>query len=123
MKKMMMTAVAGLFAATMMAQEPVKQERPKTPEERAEMITKRMTTQLKLSDSQQEKVKSLILEREKARERNEKNRQEQMEKMDAEMKTLLSPEQYAKWTEKRKEMKEKRAAKMREKHGPEPKRD
>jgi Spy/CpxP family protein refolding chaperone len=109
MKKQIILVFAVLLgAAGTMAQEPVKPKQKKSPEERADHITSRMTEQLGLSAEQQVKVKAAILERESKRDADIKERKAQMEKMDQELKTVLTPEQYEKYKKKREEMKERR---------------
>ena len=82
-----------------------------TPEERANAITKRMTRELALTADQQAKVKSLILQRETERQEQMKARKAEMQKMDAELKTILTADQYNQFEQKKEEMKKKRQEK------------
>lgn len=84
-----------------------------TPEQRAELMTKRMTEQLSLTKEQQEKVYQLSLKQtaihaEQAKKRQElaKLMKEENQKNRQEIEKLLNPEQQKKWTElKSKQMK------------------
>lgn len=92
-------------------QSPVK----KTPEQRAEQITARMTKSLELNADQQKKIKELILKREQDREAMEvkiKANRELIEKQtDEEFKKILNSEQFQKFQKKKEEMKKKREEK------------
>ena len=83
-----------------------------TPEQRAELRSKKMTLDLDLTDLQQKKVKQLILDLEKDKPTISKNKREipseekyelkknQMDRRIAlkrEFKKILSPEQFEKW--------------------------
>ncbi len=100
-----------------------------TPEQVAEIQTKKMTLDLDLSSNQQKDVKALLLEEAKKREalKKEMNARSQEEKkfssdekykkqleildnqieLKAKMKKILNPEQMAKWEEKQNQRKEK----------------
>lgn len=100
-----------------------------TPEQVAELQTKKMTLDLDLNSNQQKEVKALLLEEAKKREaikkemnaRTEEERKltsdekykKQLEKLDnqielkAKMKKILSPEQMSKWEEHQSQRKEK----------------
>ncbi|MDC8005713.1 hypothetical protein POV27_16765 [Aureisphaera galaxeae] len=105
-----------------------------TPEQRAELKTKRMTLDLDLTDGQQQQVKVLLLEEEKNRpspEERKKNKKEltseefynkSIERLDAQiamkakLKEILSQEQYEKFEKSYKQRAhQKKRAKMR--HG------
>lgn len=92
-----------------LAQESTK-PRPakKTPEERAENITKRMTKELNLNADQQVKAKSIILKRELEREKVSKEIKEEHGKAKEEFKAFLTPEQFQKFEKREAEMKKKR---------------
>jgi protein CpxP len=117
MKKLIMMLFAVTIAtANIKGQEPNQPPPPKkTPEERAEMMTKRMTKNLDLKPEQQEKIKAIIIKREKEREEmqaNVRGKREQMEKqLDEDFEKVLSPEQFKKFKEKREEMKKKQMEK------------
>lgn len=117
MKKVIMILFAvSIVAASTLAQEP-QQPGPqkKTPEERAEHMTKQMTKALELNSDQQEKLKALIIKREKERQSmqaNVKMKREQMEKqMDEDLQKILNPEQFEKFKKRKEEMKKKRMEK------------
>lgn len=129
MKKLVVIALA-LFTINGMAQEKRTNQgnrkghselmKQMTPNDIADLKTKRLTLNLDLTDVQQEKVHALILNKAKANEtlRNkrraenienkakltkdefvniEKHRLDQQIKMKQEMKSILTPEQYAKF--------------------------
>ncbi|CAN5499940.1 hypothetical protein BH10BAC1_BH10BAC1_13360 [soil metagenome] len=102
-----------------MAQEPVKQKQSqKSPAERAENMTKRLTKELNLTADQQIKAKAIILKREQDRDNNVQKAKGAHAKTKAEFKTFLSEEQFKKYEEKEAEMKKKREE--RRKQGPPP---
>jgi hypothetical protein len=85
-----------------------EENRPRTPEERATAVSERITKELSLNDDQKKKVYEAALVRgQKMKEAMEKDGDEHtdrratmkpiMEAFDASMKTILNPEQYAKW--------------------------
>jgi Spy/CpxP family protein refolding chaperone len=117
MKKLIMILFAvATGTANINAQEPVQPPPPKkTPEQRAEMVTKNMTKNLDLKPEQQEKIKAIIIKREKEREalkENMKGRHEVMEKqLEEDFQKILSPEQFEKFKKRREEMKKKRMEK------------
>ena len=119
MKKIVMILfIAAMTAVSANAQEK-KQEAPsskKTPEERAENMTKRLSKELALSAEQEAKVKELILKREKQRAEGMKKAKEEMEKVDAEFKTIFTAEQYQKFEKKKEEMKAKRKENQQHRH-------
>ncbi len=92
-----------------MAQEPTKSDPPrKTPEERTENMTKRLTKELALNPEQQIKTKAIILKREQNREKMSKEMREEHMKVKQEFKSFLSEEQFQKFEKKEAEMKKKR---------------
>ena len=92
-----------------LAQEPAKAKQPKkTPEERAENMTKRLTKELDLTADQQVKAKAIILKREQEREKIEKSAREGHAKVKEEFKAFLTSEQFQKFEQKEAEMKKKR---------------
>ncbi|MFL5765393.1 MAG: hypothetical protein ACJ77K_15720 [Bacteroidia bacterium] len=121
MKKIIFILFAVAIASVnSMAQEPGRAQ-GKTPEERAENITKRLTKELDLSPEQQAKTKALILKQEQDRVKLQEQLKADREKMQAQMKqdheqmkaqfqTLLSSDQFKKFEAKEKEMKEKQEA-------------
>lgn len=81
-----------------------------TPEQRADLRTKRMTEQLSLTKDQQDKIYQLSLKqaKQRAEQREEQVRKrhelaqlmkEENQKNQQEIESLLSPEQQKKWTE------------------------
>ena len=126
MKKLMMTVA--LVAITLGAQAQEKEKR--TPEERAKAQTERMTKELGLSADQAAKLEPINLkyaqegaalraEYEAQREamRKEGKGRKLVEAHDAEVKPILTPEQYEKWQALKAEKKEKMKEKRKEKHG------
>ncbi|WP_147322845.1 hypothetical protein [Emticicia sp. C21] len=125
MKKILLvcTLVGGLISAAL-AQNPTRGERTeRTPEQRAELRTKRMQESLALSNDQYQKLLAINLDQEKKR---EEVRKEQREKMAANREQLkanhdaliksyesvLTPEQMTKFKEEGK----RRRAEMRDKY-------
>jgi len=114
MKKLIMILfVVALGAMNASAQDDNAQLPPqkKTPEQRANNMTKRMTKELALTTDQQAKINALILKREKQREEDMKARKVQMQQMDAEFKAILNADQYQKFEQKKEEMRKKRQEK------------
>lgn len=106
--------IIGLFmlaVATVNAQLP----QGKSPEERAEKRYARLTKELSLTAEQQTKVKQIILKNEQQRETKKQNEatKEENKKLrqsfDEELKAVLTPEQFTKLQETRKEMRAKHA--------------
>lgn len=89
----------------------------RTPEQRAELMTKRMTEQLSLTKEQQEKVYQLSLkqtalhsEHAKKKQALAKSMREENQKSRQEMESLLTAEQQKKWDElKSQQMKSRRS--------------
>jgi hypothetical protein len=123
MKKLIIAALL-VVGMTSFAQERNKMEKRHgraemekfTPEQRNELMLKKMTLELDLSAKQQVQMKSIIIEKSAKREAMMKARKENTEKptsdqrfamkskmldeqiaMKAKMKNILSPEQYKKW--------------------------
>ena len=104
-----------------LAQGPERSSPPKkTPEERAENMTKRLTKELNLSVDQQGKVKSIILKREQDREKIAKEMKEAPVKVKEELKVVLSPEQFQKFEAKEAEMKKNREERRKKSPPPAP---
>lgn len=100
---------AAIASVNSMAQELAKSDPPKkTPEERAENMTKRLTKELALNPEQQVKAKAIILKREQDREKITNDMKEGHEKVKEEFKLFLSQEQFQKFEKKEAEMKKKR---------------
>ncbi len=117
MKKIIVMLFAVVItSANMLAQEPRKNDHPKrTPEERAQVQLKKMTKDLALTADQQTKLKALFLKREQAKENKMKGHKDEREKMEADVQSILTPEQFQKFKTNREEMK-----KRREEHRPSP---
>lgn len=104
MKKLMIiAALAGLSVATQ-----AQEQKSKTPEERAQMRTERLAKQLDLSPEQVAQVQAINLkyidktdELRKERQAEHAETREAGKAMrgshEAEMKAVLTPEQYTKW--------------------------
>jgi periplasmic protein CpxP/Spy len=111
MKKKLMLMLGGIvISAAIMAQEPPPENAPekKSPQERAENMSNRLAKELALSADQKEKVKAVILKREMAREKNMEAMKDERDKVDAEFKAIMNPEQFKKFQEKKEEMMKKR---------------
>lgn len=92
-----------------LAQESIKSKpAKKTPEERAENMTKRLSKELNLNPEQELKTKAIILKRELERERITKDVKQAHSKAKEEFKSFLTPEQFQKFEKKEAEMKQKR---------------
>lgn len=112
MKKLMIIAVlAGLSVATQ-AQDKAR----KSPEERAKMRTEHMAKELELTPEQKAKVEAINLkyadkatelrkEREAERTEARKEGKAMHDAHDAEMKAVLTPDQYTRWQAKKEAMK------------------
>ena len=140
MKKLLVAALL-VVGMTTFAQEEVKQVKEQkeqmTPEQKVESQVKRMTKDLSLNEKQVQDIRALVAKEVSKREANKaemearkasgnKPSKEEMQArkaksqedelaMDANMKKILNPEQYAKWSQKMQERKEKMEAKKAEK--------
>ncbi len=106
MKKTLFTLFTVVITSvSIMAQDstPNNEKDKKSPEEKAEKITKKMADELVLTAEQQTKVKALILKREQERQERMKEEKMRREKMDADLKAILTPEQYNKMETMKKE--------------------
>ncbi|MDF2435774.1 MAG: hypothetical protein K0Q95_150 [Bacteroidota bacterium] len=114
MKKLLMTLfTVAVASVNTIAQEVAKTPPPrKTPEERADNMTARMTKALALNAEQQQKVKTMILQREKEKEELREKAKGSQEKMqasiEADLQKILTPEQFDKFKKNQEEMKKKR---------------
>lgn len=108
--------VSVLFAVAIVSANVLAQEKPiekaprpqKSPEERAELMTKRMTKELSLNADQQTKIKAVVLKRAQERDVRIKEAKEQRERGDSDFKSILTPEQYTLFLQHKEEMKKKR---------------
>jgi Spy/CpxP family protein refolding chaperone len=83
--------VVAIASSKMLAQGPPKEKGPKkSPEERAEMITKRMTKELALTPEQQTKVKAIVLKRAQERDAKIKEGKTIRDKVDHDFKLILT---------------------------------
>jgi periplasmic protein CpxP/Spy len=123
MKKPIILALFIACAAGSMAQD-VQQER-RTPEERAQAHTARMTKELGLTTEQAANVDAInrkyAAQTETMRTEQQQKRKTMREAHEAEMKAVLSPEQFATWQKKREEAKTKHMQRrMKRRAPPEP---
>ncbi len=125
-KKSIIFMLVSLFVVSISAQEQGKRQKM-TAEERATKQTEMMTKQLTLTADQQTKIQAINLKyaqqmdanMQKAKENEVKDREAmkaqmktQMDAKDAEMKQVLTSDQYKQWEEKKQEMKGKMDKKM-----------
>ena len=106
MKTSIYSLLAGLMlmAASALYAQPQQGRENMTPEQRAEVMTQRMKSELNLTDTQVEAVGKLNLSfYSQGSLRDPEVRREAMAKRDAELKKILKPEQYEKWNESRQE--------------------
>lgn len=133
MNKLMMTlAFATLIGGSAMAQDNMKSD---SGSQRAERLTEQMTTRLKLNDDQVAKVKDINDRYAKELNAAMKERQDAKangatmdhdadrtrikdisNKKNAELKTVLTPEQMTEWEKMQGEMREKGKERMKERH-------
>ena len=115
MKKILFAAVALIFSVSMFAQAPQRGERREfKPEEMATRMADGMKKELNLNDEQYKSVYNLYLKRgeemkarrdkgQQGQQVNREARREEMKKnqeaMNAELKKILTPEQYTKYEE------------------------
>lgn len=117
MKKTILILFAVAIASVnSLAQEPPAPKPKKTPEERADMMTKRLTKELALNEDQQVKTRQIILKRELEREKLANDMKAAPGKVKEEFKKILTAEQFQKFEAKEVEMKKKREE--RRKKGP-----
>lgn len=104
MKKiMLMLFIVAIASVNVNAQD--DKDGKKSPEERAEMMIKKMTKELTLTADQQAKIKTLILKNEREKEARKKEEKARKERMHEEMKAILTAEQFKKIEQKRNEKK------------------
>jgi len=96
-----LTAMMLFAAVAAYAQPQGRGDRPQmSPEQRAEMMAGRMKTELNLTDTQADAVKNLYLSRQsQARPQDPEARAKMREEQRAEMKKILTAEQFTKWEE------------------------
>ena len=112
MKRIVSLLFAVAIASTnLLAQGPLVEKglRPqKSPEERAELITKRMTKELSLNSDQEAKIKGITLKRIQERDAMMKERKKNRDEADNEIKSILTPDQYKTFLQNKDEMRKKR---------------
>ena len=109
--------IFGLFAVNSYAQNSDQTKTKKTPEQKAEKMAKKMQEKLSLSDEQYRSVYDLALSTINQRaslksngadkETRKSEMKSLMEKQEAQLKTILSSDQWTKWEGLKKERKEK----------------
>jgi Spy/CpxP family protein refolding chaperone len=110
MKKTLFTLIAVTIASvSIMAQDSATTIK-KGPEKRVARITDSLAQQLGLSAEQKTKVAALFLQREQENIARAKEEQARRLKMDADMKAILTPEQYQKMLDIKQNMKAQRKA-------------
>ncbi|MDR0230746.1 MAG: DUF4890 domain-containing protein [Dysgonamonadaceae bacterium] len=118
-RKSLVLVLVFVFVINVSAQNPNRKSRM-TAEERAAKRTEMMTKQLDLTEDQQAKIKEINLKHfqerpnhqrqvREERRQNRENMRSQMTARDAELKEVLTPEQYEKWQEKKQETREDQA--------------
>jgi len=137
MKKLLVAALLVVGMTTFAQEKEKEQKAPMTPEQKVESQVKRMTKDLTLNEKQVQEIRVLVAKEVEKREANraemedkkasgvkatkeekqarEARAKEEEAAMDANMKRILTPEQYAKWLQKMQERKEKMEAKKAEK--------
>lgn len=106
--KSTLVCLMAITAITVSAQPPRGNGEQRTPEQRAKMMTERLTKELNLTETQQKSVYDLNLkmaqQMEQNREKGRADREEMRQQMEsrrkeqsAEMKKILNDEQFAKW--------------------------
>ncbi|MBX2972658.1 MAG: hypothetical protein KF797_06115 [Flavobacteriales bacterium] len=124
MKKLLIVAVMAGMAVAAQAQDKAQ----RTPEERAKMRTERLTKELELTPEQAAKVEAINMkyagkvdevrkEREAERAEVRKEAKTMHDAHDAEMKAVLTADQYAKWTARKEEMRNKQHERRKGMHG------
>ena len=107
-KTILMLFAVAIASANGYAQEPAKEKERKTPEQRAENMSQRLTKELGLNADQEVKAKAIILKREQERDKVAKDMKAEQAKIEAEFKAILTSEQFQKFQNKQEEMKKKR---------------
>lgn len=118
--------IAAFVGATMAAH--AQEKVSKDPEERAKARTERMTKELGLSPEQAAKVDAINLkyadkgaelrkEQEAARTEARKEAKAMRDAHDVELKAVLTPDQYTKWTARKEEMKKEHQERRRSMQG------
>lgn len=103
--KISMAALVLLFSVTgAMAQRP--RQAKMTAEQRAEKMTQRMTEQLSLTDDQAKQIEQICLKNFDQMKKSDEDRSQRMQKMDDQIKQVLTAEQRETWEKKQAEMRE-----------------
>lgn len=116
MKKLIMIALVLITTIGYAQDQKEKMKKDWTPEQMAEKKTKKMTSELNLTDAQQERVRVIHLnkanEGKSRRTEMRANNETARSNYKAQMKTILSADQYSKWLD----IKEKSESDKRSKH-------
>lgn len=86
----------------------------RSPEEKAQAMTTRLTKKLQLSETQQEEVQVLLLEQIKLREEDAERHRQEREAMAEKMKAILSEEQWLEFEQLQAERREQRQKRRQE---------
>ena len=139
MKKLLVAALL-VVGMTTFAQEKMEEHKQQlTPEQKVNIQVKKMTKELNLTEKQAQEIRVVVASEVEKREANKAEMQaikasgvkptkeemkarkaklqEDKAEMDAKMKNILTPEQYALWLQKLEERKQKMEAKKAEKDG------
>lgn len=114
-KRLLILITVAIASVNGFSQEPSpKNEATKTPAQRAENQTNRLTKELGLNAEQQAKAKAILLKREQDKENLQKATREGFEKTKSEFKSFLNSEQFQKFEKKEMEMRKKRDEKRKQ---------
>lgn len=95
--KKLLTAFLIVCSISAFAQKHGQNMRNLSDEELAERQTKMLAMQLDLNEDQQESIQTLFTERIQSRRERKEEMKEMNEKQKAELREILTPEQYEKW--------------------------
>lgn len=114
MKKQILTGLLAMLICLPAMAQKRGDYKDKSPEEKAKMMTERMTEKLKLNEDQQTAVYQAHLEVVQAQEKSKDEKEALREAHDAKMKSILTEEQYAEYVALR-DQRKKRMRDMRKK--------
>lgn len=139
MKKLLVAALLVVGMTTFAQEKMEEQKQQLTPEQKVNIQVKKMTKELNLTEKQVQEIRVVVASEVEKREANKAEMQaikasgvkpskeemkarkakleEDKAEMDAKMKNILTPEQYALWLQKLEERKQKMEAKKAEKDG------
>lgn len=119
MKKLIMIALVLITTIGYAQDQKEKMKKDWTPEQMAEKKTKKMTSELNLTDAQQERVRVIHLnkanEGKSRRTEMRANNETARSNYKAQMKTILSADQYSKWLENKEKSKSDKRSKHQQK--------